>query len=266
MLRWIKVHSPQIAAVLFWIGMIWFIFYTLDASGQTLGEFLSSLEDYIKTAWYGPLAFLILFAVFRPFILVPTIVILVLGGRIFGLVPGFLLGSFGMTLSAIIPYYAGRIFAGEEADARPVGVMRRFARRMGKFLRKNAFEALIVMRMTHVPYDGVCFAAGYIMVPFSRYWWGTFVGNIPAAYPFVALGASFEGDLLSGDYSLNEGILASSVIVFVLAFVLAWVLRRSRLQTHDEAETAEQIISADDPTITEPDRGVPPRERPQAAS
>jgi len=214
---------------------------------------LGNLEADIKTAWYGPLAYVLLFAVFRPFILVPTIVIVALGGRIFGLGPGFVLGSLGMSLSAIIPYYVGRVFAGEDANAQPVGVMRRFARRMSKFLRKNAFEALIVMRMTHVPYDGVSFAAGYIVVPFSRYWWGTFVGNIPAAYPFAALGASLEGNLLSGDYTLNEGILASSVIVFVLAFVLAWVLRRSRLSTHDEDDAHPETTQ--DATISEPDRG-----------
>lgn len=240
MLKWLRAYVLQISAVAFWIGMIAFIFYTLDANNLTLGEFLTDLENHIQSAWYGIIAYLILFAVFRPFILVPTIIILALGGRIFGLIPGFLIGSLGMSLSAIIPYYAGRIFYSKGTEVEPVGVMRRFARRVSKFLRKNAFEALVVMRMTHVPYDGVCFAAGYIKVPFNRYWWGTFVGNIPAAYPFAALGASIEGDLLTGDYSLNEGILASSVIVFVLSMVLAWAIRRSRL--------TDDLPPAEDPT------------------
>lgn len=241
MQQWLKLHFTKVGAFFFWIAMIALIYYKLDSSDQTLRQFLLTAEYRMKTEWYGALTFLALFAVVRPFTLLPTMVFLALGGRIFGLGWGFVYGAAGMTASAIIPYYTGRLFQQEVPDSQAGGPVRRFIGRMANFLRINAFEALVMMRMTHIPYDLVSFTAGGLSVPFRTYLLGTFLGNLPATYPFVALGASIEGSLLDGNYVLNHGLLASSVLVFGLSIAISRYLRRRDFTLEDVVRATQEM-------------------------
>lgn len=241
MQQWLKLHFTKVGAFFFWIAMIALIYYKLDASDQTLKQFLLTAEYRMTTEWYGALTFLALFAVVRPFTLLPTMIFLALGGRIFGLGWGFIYGTIGMTASALIPYYTGRLFQKDVPDGQDGGPVKRFIGRMAQFLRMNAFEALVMMRMTHIPYDMVSFTAGGLSVPFRTYLLGTFLGNLPATYPFVALGASIEGSLFDGNYVLNQALLISSVVVFGLCVAISKSMRRRDFKLENVVKATQEM-------------------------
>lgn len=216
----IALYLPQIAAVFVWIGLILAVYIYLQLTKLTLEEAIKKLELLMITRWYGPVIFFALF-LFRPFTLVPAIVFVALGGRIFGLWMGFVYGLSAMTISAVLPYYAGRLFAGQINTTRQLGG----ARRVSQFVRANPFEALLALRLVNVVYDIVSFVSGSLKVPLRVFLAATLLGNLSIAYTFAALGASLEGDVFDGKISFNGDMLFSSVVVFVISLGVSRYLR-----------------------------------------
>ena len=221
-------HGLQLGAALFWLCMIALIFIYLDANQLTFNQLIDQVEATIRDHWFGPLIFLLIFIILRPFTLIPAIVFAALGGRIFGVTWGFVWGMVGKTLSAVLPYCFGRLFNRDEtaASAFKAPGIRGVAARVERWLQENAFESLLAMRLVNVPFDIVSFMAGYITMPFKLFMLATFLGNISSVYGFAALGASIEGDLLEGDYSINIELVVSSVVVLALSALVSVYLRR----------------------------------------
>ncbi len=223
--QFLRRHFPRIVAILFWLSAILAIHLTLQHNHLTLVQLAAKLEVVMATHWYGPVLFFVIF-IFRPFTLIPAIILVALGGRIFGLEVGFIVGLFAKTASAIIPYYGGRLFAGELDAGEVHGKIRRLSQRIARFLRRNAFEALVAMRLVHVPYDVVSFVAGNLYMPFRVFIGGTFVGNIAGVYGFTALGASLHGDVISGKLHVDLPLVISSLAVFTASIIASCLLRR----------------------------------------
>lgn len=216
----IALYLPQIAAVFVWIGLILAVYIYLQLTKLTLEEAIKKLELLMITRWYGPVIFFALF-LFRPFTLVPAIVFVALGGRIFGLWMGFVYGLTAMTISSVLPYYAGRLFAGQINKTRQLGG----ARRVSQFVRANPFEALLALRLVNVVYDIVSFVSGSLRVSLRVFLAATLLGNLSVAYTFAALGASLEGDIFDGELSFNGDMLFSSAVVFVISLGISRYLR-----------------------------------------
>jgi uncharacterized membrane protein YdjX (TVP38/TMEM64 family) len=224
-LKRLRCYLPQIMTILVWVGTIGGLMYVLRTQHLTLIQLAEEVELFIADHWYGPLIFLLVFLI-RPFTLIPAILFVAIGGRIFGAGLGFVYGLTAMTASAIIPYYAGRLFAGELDAGENLGKFRRAAQRIARFLRRNAFEALVTLRMAYVPYDITSVVAGNIHVPLRVFINATIIGNLSVVYTFAALGAALDGDLSEGNFSVNYTLVALSVASFFAGLFIARRLRR----------------------------------------
>ncbi len=225
--QFILRHALQIGAVLFWFVMVGVIYAYMDANQLTFNALVDQIETTIRDHWFGPLIFLFIFVVLRPFTLIPAIVLAAMGGHIFGLKWGFIWGMIGKTLSAVMPYYFGRLFNTDDTPrAINTSGVRGVAARVERFLQENTFESLLAMRLVNVPFDIVSFMAGYMSMSFKLFMLATFLGNLSSVYGFAALGASLEGNLVEGDYSINQELAISSVIVLALSAVISVYLRR----------------------------------------
>lgn len=239
--RAIKRHWMQIIAVLFWLTMIALILHVMRRNDLNFLQFLGVLEDTMQENWYGPVLFIFVFVVARPFTLVPVTVLVMLGGRIYGVGLGFVYCMIGLNLTAILPYYFGLLFTRREVgtlDVVPAPGWRSVSGRIERFLRRNSFESLLAMRLSSLPFDMTSLVAGYIAMPFGAYMGATFLGNIATAYGFAALGASVEGDIYAGQYSLNSELLISSVAVLLLSLLVSLYLRRRNKNTPHAEEDA----------------------------
>lgn len=229
----VRRHSMQIIAVLFWLGMIMTILHVMRQNDLNFLQFLRQLEDTMRDNWYGPLLFIFVFVIARPFTLVPVTIFVMLGGRIYGVGLGFVYCMIGLNLTAILPYYFGLLFTRKEVaslDVVPAPGWRSMGGRIERFLRRNSFESLLAMRLSSLPFDLTSLIAGYIAMPFRVYMGATFLGNIATAYGFAALGASVEGDIYDGQYSINSELLISSVAVLLFSLFISLYLRRRRVR------------------------------------
>jgi uncharacterized membrane protein YdjX (TVP38/TMEM64 family) len=231
MWTWVKLHIPHIVAAFVWIGVVAGIYWFLYVSKLTLAEALAKTEALLAARWYGPVIFFGMFMI-RPLMLVPAFLMLILGGRIFGLEQGFIYGVPAMTCSAILPFLVGRRFAGEIGEGRQLGGIRRVSR----FLRSRPFQALLTLRMTNVFYDMTSLVAGSLGVAFPLFFIATFLGNVSIVFAFASLGAALEGDFLDGSIHIDLRLVIVSVLALGFSLGGARYLR-ARL---DEWRTRRQ--------------------------
>jgi len=225
---WLREHALQIIAVLFWIGVIGLLYVFMDRNDLTLPQIGRELESFMTDNWFGPLVFFLVVVVLRPFTLVPIMVFVAIGGYVYGVWLGFALCMVTATASAVLPYYFGRLFPVDldsEGPQRSRFSMIAIARNLARFLQRNAFEALVTLRMFG-PYDVGSFAAGNLRIPLPLFLAATTVGNITWIYAFCALGAALEDISEAGDVSVSSELLVSSLVVLVLSFAVSRYLRR----------------------------------------
>ena len=98
---------------------------------------------------------------------------------------------------------------------------------------------LLTMRLLYLPYDAVSVLAGNLRIPFWKFALATATGNIGGTFAFVGLGASIEGDLASGQLSLNPGVLVFSLLVLVASLALSRYLNRK--ENPEEAVTGTPV-------------------------
>lgn len=225
---WLKEHALQIAAVLTWVGIIGLVYLFMNRNDLTLIQMVRALETFMIDNWLGPVVFFVVVVIVRPFTLVPIMAFVAVGGYVYGVGAGFALCMVVATFASLIPYYFGRLFPVDlDAKRRTRGrfSMVAIARDLARFVQRNAFEALITLRMFG-PYDVGSFVAGNLKIPLRLFLAATFVGNIAWIYAFVALGAALEDISDAGDVSVNTELIASSLVVLAISFAVSRYLRR----------------------------------------
>lgn len=222
--RWVRTYRTALIAVVIWLVLIASTRAYMVANDLTFGELTVQLQQVLSAAWYGPLLYILVY-VLRPLILFPASLLTILGGTVFGLWPGFLYVLVAGTVSAAIPYGVGRWFSG--AARQDTGEETTIQRFIG-MLRRNPFQAVLLMRLIYVPYDAVSVVAGNLRIPFVIFMLATALGNVAGTLSFVGVGASLEGDLAAGEISLNPAVLAFSAVVLVVSLIVSRVLSRAQ--------------------------------------
>jgi uncharacterized membrane protein YdjX (TVP38/TMEM64 family) len=248
---WIKLYLAQITAVFIWLGVIALLFALLYRREMTPVEALARAEHFMAFYWYGPVIFFVLF-ILRPFTLIPGIVFVALGGRIFDMWPGIVYGLLAMTLSAILPYYVGTLFAREGKRPDELGKVRQMGQRIARIMRGNPYEALIALRMVNLAYDVTSFTAGNLRTDFRVFMRATLLGNVFIVYAFTSLGASLEGDLRTGDLRVEPTLVISSLLVLAASVTLSRILRRRmQAQRQKRQQRATEAARHDRPAYGE---------------
>lgn len=223
-LVWIKHHQLHLSVVLFWVFLVLVIRQYIADTGLSFEDFVQQLRDTLLNQWYGVLLYILVYML-RPLLFFPASLLTALAGNVYGLWLGFIYGLIAGTLSAVIPYAAGRWFAGDKQTADTQTLLQRFTERM----RHNPFQAVLTMRLLYLPYDAVSFVVGNLHIPFSVFFTATALGNIVGTFAYVGIGASLEGDIASGDLSLNPMAFVLSVVLLVLSILISRLLRNRRM-------------------------------------
>lgn len=190
----------------------------MQTSGLSFWDVLEQFRDVLRESWYGvPLYFLIF--LIRPLLFIPGTVITVLGGSVFGIWPGALYAFTAGLLSGIPPYIVGRWFSDGRGE---FGALSRFV----SLIRRNPFQAVVMMRLVYLPYDVVNVFCGVMHIPFWTYVVGTALGNSGSTASFIAIGAALQGDLSDGDFNLNPQMLVLSVVLMVVGLLFSQLAQR----------------------------------------
>jgi len=217
----LQKHGSKFPALLFWIGLI--VAYNWYATTNSLSplEVVQSALDFMTDSLWGPLIYIVLYAI-RPLILFPSTIITLAGGFVFGPFLGVFYTIIASNISSTIAFFVGQYFGeGLFKDDGSDGLLQRYARRM----RENSFETVMIMRFIFLPYDAVSYLAGFLRIKYLPFILATALGSIPGTIAFVGFGASIES-LDSGLPSLNPVTLGVSAGIFVISIALSRLFKK----------------------------------------
>jgi uncharacterized membrane protein YdjX (TVP38/TMEM64 family) len=218
-LRWLAGQRRVMLALLLWAIVAGSSRQLMAAQNLTFQDAAEQIAGLLRGSWIGIVIYIGVY-VLRPLILFPASLLTVLGGSVFGLVPGFLVALLAGTVSALVPYSLGRWFAAGQRSGDTI--LQRFV----QVLQRNPFQAVLLMRLVYLPYDAVSVLAGSLRIPWWAFLGATALGNIAGTFAFVGIGASIEGDLASGEIRLNAWMLGFSALVMIGSIVVSVALRR----------------------------------------
>ena len=212
----VKKHLPKVFAFLLW-GILLLTFSSIRAAlDMSTQDFLLMLHRFITTTAWGPLVYIVAYAL-RPILFFPATLLTLLSGFLFGLPLGILYTVIGENASANIAYGIGKFFGEGISFERSV---------LGSWidaLKNRPFMSVLFMRLFYVPFDVTNYGSGILGVPWKAYAFATAIGIIPGVSVFVALGASIPSVAVlgTGSFSLDGGYLLFSAAVFIVSLILA---------------------------------------------
>jgi uncharacterized membrane protein YdjX (TVP38/TMEM64 family) len=232
---WLRRNAPKLIAGGFWLAVVAAVVVYWQSTGLTPRELGADLADrlsqFIAGTWYGPLIYVFVYFL-RPVILFPASVLTIMAGNLYGLGWGMFWGLIGGTVSAIIPFYAGKwLFAREDADKKKKtdeqpGGLEKFA----GVLRDNPFETVLTMRLLFLPYDPVSIFAGSLGVPFWKFFLPTLLGNVVGSFPYIALGASVQGNPFTAEAEFDPRIFGLALVMLILSIGVSQLIKRRKAQ------------------------------------
>lgn len=216
-----RKHVFKLIALVFWAALLFSFHEYRVANDLTLKEMLIILYDFVTTTTWGPVVYMLVYAL-RPLIFFPATLLTALSGLIFGLPLGILYTIVGENMSANLAYWIGRFF---EKDMR---LEDSFMGRWVEALCKRPFMSVLFMRLFYVPFDLTNYGSGILKVKWRAYALATFIGIMPGLATFVALGAGIK-DIRSFELSVGSFDFVSlgvAIVVFVVSLMLSKYLKR----------------------------------------
>ncbi len=188
------------------------------------------------------LSLMILQSLFAP---IPSELILLSGGMIFGWIWGTIIGVVGSMFSSVVSFYlskrGGRAII--DATGEKVGILKRSLIVFDLWINRWGLWAILVGRAVPViMFDPISYAAGLAKVKDWQYFLATFIGSIPRSIFYVWLGQKLlagntidyiltitpaEIDAVAGQFNtiffIIFGIL---VFMFILSNVLYYIIKK----------------------------------------
>ena len=214
---------------------LWLLWYIYLGEGET---FLLTLvvEWFINPIYllgiFGFLLFFIVMAIQGLIVPIPSEIVLLAAGMIWGLIGGGIMGVIGSMAAALLCFYVSR------KGGRPLAekfVGKSAISMADDFIHKYGMSAIIVARLLpFVAFDPISYTAGLVDLDVKKYSIGTLIGSIPRAFFYSWLGASLTiditfplniNDLPSGEIealSANFNNILLIVLVFLILIFIAY--------------------------------------------
>ncbi|MFW9903099.1 MAG: TVP38/TMEM64 family protein [Candidatus Thorarchaeota archaeon] len=186
------------------------------------------LIPIIELEAWGWLIFLIFMGVQGVLVPIPSELVLLTSGLLWGLVLGSILGIIGSMIAGVLTYYIA-VLGGRPMMERFLGqenldVLDYY---IGKY---GAAVILIARAFPFIAFDPISYASGFLKIRFRTYFIATLIGSIIRCVFYAWLGSSlYEGnprDLLNNPSRvqafINDGSAQFNSILFVIVIVLGF--------------------------------------------
>ncbi|KTD24694.1 putative integral inner membrane protein [Legionella lansingensis] len=186
------------------------------------------LEGIKNLGWLAPVLFLLLYAI-ATVLLLPTMVLTLAGGALFGPVYGIFLNLLGASFGAALAFCISRHLATDW-----------FATKRGPKINKliqgveeNGWQFVALLRLLPIiPFNLVNYGLGLTKIKFSHYIITTFIFLTPAEIVYTYCG--YAGmDVLTHHTSLYS----SSLIILLLLAVVIFAIKLARYYQHRRKTT-----------------------------
>jgi len=204
------------------------------------------------------LALMVLQSLFAP---IPSELILLSGGIIFGITVGSIVGLVGSMMSAAITFYlskrGGRSII--DASGEKVGIIKRTTYIFDQWIKTWGLWAIIVGRaVPFIMFDPISYAAGLANVKDKHYFLATFIGSIPRAIFYAFIGERMLGEIPTDPAEVDAvikqfniwffvvfGIL---VFMFILSNIIYYVHQRKKKKAAEDEKTELESREVDEKT------------------
>ena len=160
----------------------------------------------------GPFAAIIFLGIYalKPFIIVmPSNVVAIVGGIIFGPIKGFIISMAGFFVSGTIAFYLAR-FLGKEFVQKLIG--NKFMK-LDDNMKNNGFKILFFLRLPPIlPYDPLSYACGFTNISFFAFIMASLLGVVPETLCYSVIGKN-----LAYPFSIKF-IIPIAIVVLVTIF------------------------------------------------
>lgn len=209
-----KKGKGQVLAIL-GLGIILLLTFNLDYVIKYINVFKIQISkfdvDYVQqiVESFGALGVLvyILINCIRPLLFIPTTVMYVSGGVIYGKLRGSIYTLIGLIGGSSIPFFLARRF--KNLFKKILG--NKYLSKIDEVDDSNVIRKLFTIRVTPaLPFDIVSYVSGATGVPYKEFLIGTLLGALPKILLYSIL-----GDQLDNIFSLQ------TIIIFTILLILA---------------------------------------------
>ena len=167
--------------------------------------------------FFGIFLFIGIMALQGLLIPIPSEVVLLASGMIWGLYIGGIMGIIGSIGAGVLCFYVSK------KGGRPIAekfVGKKAINMADDFIQKYGTGAIIISRaLPVIAFDPISYASGLVDMDFKKYLIGTFLGAIPRAFFFAGLGAAFGID--PSDPNIEAQSAFFNLIFLIIVGVLA---------------------------------------------
>jgi uncharacterized membrane protein YdjX (TVP38/TMEM64 family) len=126
---------------------------------------------------------------FRQIFLIPSPVVFISGGLIFGTLFGALYTIMGHMFNITVAYYIGRRFEHSIEGF----ISEKYLHKLRRAKEKGSFTQIFAMRATPgFPVDPISFGAGFVGMDFHQYLGASFLGSVPKIVLYAYLGQRLD--------------------------------------------------------------------------
>lgn len=202
------------------------LFYYLGVHDYISFAALQANSESFKLAvalnyWKSVLVYCLSFAGIMMIGLPISGVLTLIGGYLFGLIPGFLYALLSSTLGVVLLFIIVRYAFGSLLKARYKDQLENFRT---KFQNHGASYLLTLYLLMVIPYIVIIVLAALAQVPLATFIWTTTVGSIPLIFVYALAGQQL-GSLSSPHEILSPHIIVLLCILIALALVPVIVQR-----------------------------------------
>ncbi len=175
---WAGIGIAVCGGILLLVQWHEFIFLNLSEKAETIKCYVSKLGVWAPAAY-------ILGYVLRPLFLFPAVPFAILGGVLFGSVWGTIYVLTGTMCSSVCEFLIVRYFIGEKAKK----FLREKTRMISHVVGRHGFFTVFLVRLIpNVAFDLQNCGLAFAPVKFTHYFYGTFLGCLPACIFYASLG------------------------------------------------------------------------------
>lgn len=208
--------SFKIVLLSLWLFFVCLIFLGFFKMGLSINQAAMSLQKIIGLSGiWGPLAYVGIYS-FRSLIFFPASVLTVIGGLLFGPWMGLALTFIGENISANISFIVGRYFSSDLL--KHLAARKKFVPRLACRIQENGFLAVLIMRLSYLPFDLVGYSSGMCNIKQRDFAFGTLIGTLPGLATFAFLGSSIA----------DPSYLTLTAIFLVVGLAIAYFLKKHR--------------------------------------
>lgn len=189
---------------------IFFILYIIDRLGIIgIQPDLESVRALIEEGGMWSVAIFLFICVFRQLFFLPTTLVYIAGGLIFGPFLGALYSIGGHTANTFLAYHVGLRFK----DSIQRFISEKYVKKLQRVKKRGSFKQLFAMRVTPgFPVDPISFGAGFVEMNFHLYQWASFLGSVPKIMVYSYLGQRLE-DLFAVETLVALGFLLALALI-----------------------------------------------------